>query len=152
MAFIMHQVHALDIQHCVNKPSKLVFCSLNSKKLYLYLKASLSGLPTSSLTPELFDLSSTKRPKTGVQIAQVCIFHIMLFGSLFLASYLSSSIGQRLVFRLHWCLTNTCGFFVMMVNLHRCHTQIVTDMYSFQPVGEWRSTLASLDLPRYEVS
>ena len=25
-------------------------------------------------------------------------------------------------------------------------------MYSFKPVGEWRSTLASLDLPRYEVS
>ena len=30
--------------------------------------------------------------------------------------------------------------------------QVVTDMYSTKPVGEWRSTLASLDLPRYEVS
>ena len=25
-------------------------------------------------------------------------------------------------------------------------------MYSSKPVGEWRSTLASLDMPRYEVS
>ena len=25
-------------------------------------------------------------------------------------------------------------------------------MYALQPVGQWRSTLASLDLPRYEVS
>ena len=28
----------------------------------------------------------------------------------------------------------------------------MTDMYALQPVGQWRSTLASLDLPRYEVS
>lgn len=62
-------------------------------------QASLSGLPTSVLSPELTDLSTVRRPKTGVQIAQV-----------------------------------------------------VTDMYSFKPVGEWRSTLASLDLPRYEVT
>ena len=70
----------------------LVFCSFYSKKnsikiLRFYLKASLSGLPNSSLTPELFDLSSTKRAKTGVQIAQVCNFYIMLLESLFLASY-----------------------------------------------------------------
>jgi len=73
--------------------------NLISVMAFIMHQASLSGLPTSSLTPELFDLSSTKRAKTGVQIAQV-----------------------------------------------------VTDMYSFQPVGEWRSTLASLDLPRYEVT
>lgn len=28
--------------------------------------------------------------------------------------------------------------------------QVITDMYSYLPVTEWRSTLASLDLPRYE--
>ena len=32
MAFIMHQVHAFNIQHCVDEPSKLVFGSLNRKK------------------------------------------------------------------------------------------------------------------------
>ena len=36
-------------------------------------------------------------------------------------------------------------------NQYHCG-QVVTDMYSSKPVGEWRSTLASLDLPRYEVS
>ena len=34
-------------------------------------KASLSGLPSSVLSPELTDLSTVRRPKTGVQIAQV---------------------------------------------------------------------------------
>ena len=37
------------------------------------MKASLSGLPTSLLSPELTDLSTERRPKTGVQIAQVVI-------------------------------------------------------------------------------
>ena len=77
----------------MNQANSLLQSFIVSKILRFYLKASLSGLPTSSLTPELFDLSSTKRPKTGVQIAQVCILHIMLFGSFFLASYLP--IGQN---------------------------------------------------------
>ena len=41
-----------------------------------YSQASLSGLPTSVLSPELTDLSSERRPKTGVQIAQVVILGI----------------------------------------------------------------------------
>ena len=33
----------------------------------------MSGLPSSVLSPELTDLSTVRRPKTGVQIAQVII-------------------------------------------------------------------------------
>ena len=109
MAFIMHQVHAFNIQHCVDEPSKLVFCSFDSKKLYISV---LAGFPV--WPPNLKSIPWVVRPlqhKASQDWCSDCTgvyFSYHVLRVIVLASYLS--IGQRLVFRLHRCLTNSWTF------------------------------------------
>ena len=60
------QKHTINTKYIILDPRKQ---KVTNKKT----KASLSGLPSSVLSPELTDLSTVRRPKTGVQIAQVII-------------------------------------------------------------------------------
>ena len=88
----------------------------------------------------------------------ICVF-VYLCICVFVFVYLCTCICLKPASRLHRSWSRSIqwenGTFSSQSPTRRSnhqHGQVVTDMYSSKPVGEWRSTLASLDLPRYEVS
>ena len=105
----MHQVHTFNIQHCVDEPSKLVFGSLNRKK---NSKILFEGFPVWS--PHVKFNPWVVRPLQHKATQDWCsdctgvysshhVVRIIVFGIIF-------TNWAKLLFRLHWRLTNSCSF------------------------------------------